>query len=70
MVFGFILLVIIILVIDLSTLLKAPDKKRTILLYFFLLSIGLLLGLFQIIDQMPPSPAHLIEAIIHKMGGR
>ena len=69
MVFLLILVFITIVLIDLRGLLKTDHRIKTMLIYFFLLSVGFTISLLQIIDRAPTSPTVVIEKIVNSFLG-
>ncbi len=69
MVFLLILAFIIIVLIDLRELLKTDHRIKTMLIYFFLLSVGFTISLLQIIDRAPTSPTVIIEKVVNSILG-
>ncbi|MCG8515406.1 MAG: hypothetical protein MI740_14805 [Halanaerobiales bacterium] len=69
MVFLLILAFIMIVLIDLRELLKTDHRIKTMLIYFFLLSVGFTISLLQIIDRAPTSPTVIIEKVVNSILG-
>ena len=69
MVFLLILAFIVIVLIDLRELLKTDHRIKTMLIYFFLLSVGFTISLLQIIDRAPTSPTVIIEKVVNSILG-
>ena len=59
-----IIVFLIIIVIDLPVLLKTHQKRRVVLLYSFLMGVGLMMGILLRLDKAPTSPTLIIENII------
>lgn len=70
LVIGVIALFLVVTLIDLPSLLKLKSKKKAIVAYLFLLSIGFGLILLKILDQDITSPAIIFEKVIHYFLGK
>jgi len=67
MVIGLIALFIVVILIDARSLMNTNKKKKSIFLYFSLISIGFTMSVLQVIDKAPPSPAVFIEKIVRSI---
>lgn len=54
----------IVVLIDLPGLLKTNQRKKSVILYLFLISMGFIISLLQVIDKTPVSPSIIIEKIV------
>lgn len=64
MVIGLIAIFIVVVLIDYRTLSNTNKKEKVIIIYIFLMFLGFVISLLQIIDKAPPSPAIIIEKIV------
>lgn len=64
MVIGLIAIFIVVILIDYNVLSNTNKKERAIITYAFLMFLGFVISLLQIIDKAPPSPAIIIEQIV------
>lgn len=64
MVIGLIVIFCILVLIDLPVLLKTNNRKKTAVIYIFLMALGFTIGLLQVLGNPPPSPSRIIENII------
>lgn len=61
---------IVLVLIDMRGLLKENDKTKTMIVYFFLIAVGFVIGLIQIIGIELLNPSDLIEIIVDFVLGR
>mgnify|MGYP000949828687 CR=1 FL=1 len=66
-VFGLIGIFGAIVLFDLRSLLQTNNRVKTMLIYFFLILLGMIISLLYVIGQPPPSPAVLMEKLIRLM---
>ncbi|OPJ55382.1 hypothetical protein [Alkalithermobacter paradoxus] len=70
MVIGLVVAYLVIILIDISDLLKSKEKMKVISIYFSLVIIGFTISYLQIIGKAPTSPSILIENMVRSiMGG-
>lgn len=60
---------LIIILLDIPTLLKTNQRKKTAIIYFVLISVGFTISLLLVLDKAPTSPSILIEDIIKNISG-
>lgn len=56
--------IILIVLADMRGLLRAKPKTKNMLVYFFLIAVGFVIGLIQIVDIELLNPSDIIEGIV------
>lgn len=69
MLLGLIGVYILIFLFDLPSLIKSKDKKRTIMVYALIFTMGFIISLLQILDKSPITPTIVIEKIFKTVIG-
>lgn len=69
MIVGLIIGYCVIISIDLPILMKTNNKKKTLIVYTFILLSAFILSILLIIDKAPISPTIIIENIIKQIIG-
>ncbi|QVK18389.1 hypothetical protein KHQ81_01345 [Mycoplasmatota bacterium] len=55
---------LLVIIIDISGLMKTNQRLKTMIVYFTLLTLGFIISLLQVIDKKPVSPSIIIEKIV------
>ncbi len=63
-VFGLIVIFAIVVLFDLTGLMKTNNRTKSMVVYFSLIALGLTFSLLYVIDKAPSSPAVIMERII------
>lgn len=61
---------ILVVLADMRGLLKSTHKTKTMIVYFFLIFVGFVISLLQIIDIVSLTPSDIIEDIVDFALGR
>ncbi len=64
MVIALIIVFILIIMVDISGLIKTNKRLKTMIVYFSLITMGFVISLLQVIDKKPVSPSVIIEKIV------